>query len=593
MNAYCINCLGDHPPALCPDEVGEHIKQAIWVTQEINLEALAHKRQTPQAMGWRARLTREDQDPGARAEPVSNTALLEQLSHRFTLRHARAIEERHGGALARARKQRRLRPEVSQRVDELLGQAEAVLGTSARDRMERARRFLEAAVDLDPLDPRIHLRLGFVLARDGRRAQAAEAFHQAAAVLPEGIAPGYGGNARLMASRAAFLAEQYKDAWEHATAAEQAISNDGGVHYQKALVASRYPQAGRSVKLCLRRAVDLDPLYFTLAALDVAFDQGTWAAAVKPLLQEVEDESVQGLIERRDICQELFTELDAIAGSPSFAKLPSTIGGAAEAGHDAHAETRSVLSWSRELLGGVTATFTQGPAARSAVEGMLTQAQQRLKHWILAWQKALHAHLQGLAARAVPPEGKPLPRGAGKAIERLTELVTELETFDPGTGRSTDLLELERRVAREAHALAQLAKPKPKPKSKGPSKLSQTMGQVGFYLSVATAVLAALGADLLVLHSASYVDHPFWATFGAAAFTVYLPELVARLTSPKSPEAGFRLHELAFLPAYLLFPVLPAAAVVHAFPSTGMYMLMMGVCALMSILLIVGFTGRR
>jgi len=592
MNAYCLNCLGEHPPALCPDEIGEHISEATRVAQEINLEALAWKRQTPQTMGWRTRLT-DDDDPEAKVGPVSNQALLEQLSHRFTLGHARAIEARHGNVLARTRKQRRLRPDVVSRVDELLGQADAVLGTTARDRTARARRYLDAARDLDDLDPRIHLRLGFILARDGHHAPAAESFQQAAEVLPAGLAPGLAGSMRLLASRACFLGEQYKDAWELASAAEQAIPNDGGVHYQKALVASRYPQASRSVKICLRRALDLDPIYYTLAALDPAFDQTTWAAAVKPLLQEVEDESIQALIERRDSCRDLFGELEGIASSPNFPRLPSSIGGSAELGHDAHAETRSLLSWTRGLLATVEASFDQGPAARSAFEGKIHQAQQRLKHWILAWQAALLAKVRSLAATALPAGDKPLPAGAARHVQRLTELLAELEQLELGVTCSPALLDLERRVAREAHALAQISQPKPKPKKKKSSRLTEALGMVGFYLAVTTAVLAALGADLLVLNSLSFIEHPFWATAGAAAFTVYLPELVARLTRPRSPTASWSLHELAFLPAYLLFPVLPAAGVVHSIPTTGMFMLMMGVCAIMSLMLIVGLTSRR
>jgi len=593
MNAYCLNCLGEHPPTLCPDEIGEHISEATRVAQEINLEALAWKRVTPQAMGWRTRLTDDDDDPEARVSPVSNEVLLNQLSHRFTLGHARAIEARHGNVLVHTRKQRRLRPDVASRVDELLGQADAVLGTTARDRIERARRYLDAARDLDELDPRIHLRLGFVLSRDGRHAPAATSFQQAAEVLPAGLAPGLAGSMQLLASRASFLGQQYKDAWELANAAEQAIPNDGGVHYQKALVASRYAQAGRSVKICLRRALDLDPIYYTLAALDPSFEQATWATAVKPLLQEVEDESIQALIERRDSCHELFSELEGIAASPNFTQLPSSIGGSAEQGHDAHAETRSLLSWTRGLLTTVEASFDQGPAARSTFEGKIHQAQQRLKHWILAWQAALLAKMRGLAAAALPPGDKPLPAGAAQHVQRLTELLAELEQIELGVTRSPALLDLERRVAQEAHALAVLNKPEPKPKKRKKSRLTDTLGKVGFYLAVTTAVLAALGADLLVLNSLTFIEHPFWATAGAAAFTVYLPELVARLTRPRSAEVNFSLHELAFLPAYLLFPVLPAAGVVHSIPTAGMFMLMMGVCAIMSMLLIVGLTGRR
>jgi hypothetical protein len=592
MNAYCLNCLGEHPPALCPDEVGEHLQQAVMVAREINLEALAWKRQTPQATGWRTRLE-GDSDPEARVAPVSNQALLEQLSHRYTLGHAKAVEARYGAALERARKQRRLRPEASARVDELIGQADAVLGTTARDRAARARRYLESARELDDLDPRVHLRLGFVLAQGGRHGPAAASFQQVADALPDGLARGLAGSARLLASRASFLAGEQKDGWEHALAAEQAIPNDGGVHYQKALVASRYPQAGRSVKISLRRAIDLDPLYYTLAALDPAFDQDTWASAVKPLLQELEDESVQGLIEQRDACRALYRELEDIAASPSFPRLPASTGGAAEAGHDAHAETRSLLTWTKGLLASVEASFEQGPAARSALDGQLHQSQQRSKHWILAWQRALLEQVQDLARSAVPSDGKPLPRGGARHVQRLTELLAELDQVELGVTESPALLDLEKQVAREAHALDVLRKPRRKRQPAQKGRLAAALGSMGFYLSVATAVLAALGADLLVLRSPSFVEHPFWSTFGAAAFTVYLPELVARLTRPRKPGDSWRMHELAFLPAYLLFPVLPAAAVVHAFPSPGMFMLMMGVCALMSLLLIVGISGRR
>lgn len=592
MNAYCLNCLGEHPPALCPDEIGEHLSQATWVAQEINLEALSWKRQTPQAEGWRTRLA-DDNDPEARTKPVSNGALIDQLSHRFTLTHALAIEARHAAVLERARKQRRLRPEVASRVDELIGQADAVLGTNARDRTARARRFLEAASDLDTQDPRVHLRLGFVLARDGRHELAVSAFQQVADVLPAGAAPGLAGSARLLASRASSLADHYKDAWELALAAEQAIPNDGGVHYQKALVASRYAQANRSVKICLRRAIDLDPLYFTLAALDPAFEQTTWAAAVQPLLQEMEDESVQALIERRDACQDLFRELDDITATPGFDKLPASTGGATEAGHNAQAETHSLLGWTRSQLASVETSFEQGPASRSGADGRLHQAQQRLKHWIVTWQRALLEHIKAQAARATPSDDKALPPSAARHIQRLTELQAQLEQIELGVTRSDALLDLARQVARETHALDQLRKPKAPPKPKAPSRLMATLGQVGFYLAVTAAVLAALGADLLVLNSHSFLDHPFWATAGSAAFTVYLPELVARLTRPRTAGASWRLHELAFLPAYLLFPVLPAAWVVHAFPTVGMFLLMMGVCALMSLLLIVGVTGRR
>ena len=592
MNAYCLNCLGEHPPAQCPDEIGEHLAQATRVAQEINLEALAWKRQSPEAAGWRTRL-QEDDDPGARVSPVDNAALLEQLSHRFTLNHALAVEARAAGALERTRKKRRLRPELAARVDELISQADAVLGTTARDRTARARRYLEAACELDELDPRPHLRLGFVLARDGRHEPAVAAFQQVADVLPDGVAPGLAGSARLLASRASSLAEHFKDAWELAVAAEQAIPNDGGVHYQKALVASRYPQANRSVKICLRRAVDLDPLYYTLAALDSAFDQGTWAAAVRPLLQELEDEGIQSLIERRDACRELFQELEDITAAPGFDRLPASTGGSAEAGHDAQAETRSLLGWTGNLMASVEASFDQGPGSRAAVEGKLHQAQQRLKHWILAWQRALLEQAQNRATGAAPGGDKPLPPGGARHAQRLLELLPQLEELELGVGRSQALVDLARQVAREAHALDQLRKPKPKPKPKPRSGFQQALGSMGYYLAVATALLAALGGDLLVLHSPSFIEHPYWATAGSAAFTVYLPELVARLTRPRAPGASWRLQELAFLPAYLLFPVLPAAWVVHAFPTAGMYMLMMGVCALMSMLLIVGMSSRR
>jgi tetratricopeptide (TPR) repeat protein len=592
MNAYCLNCLGEHPPALCPDEVGEHLGQATLVSQEINLEALAHRRQMPQAMGWRSRLE-SDNDPQARVAPVSNAALLEQLSHRFTISHALAIEGLRGGVLERARKQRRLRADVADRVTELIGQADAVLGTSARDRAARARRYLEAARDLDELDPRVHLRLGFVLARAGQHAQAAENFQQVADVLPQGIAPTLAGSAQLLAARAHFLAGQHKLAWELAGLAEQALPNDGGVHYQKALIASRYPQANRSVKICLRRAVDLDPLYYTLAALDPAFEPDIWAEAVKPLLQEVEDGAIQGLIEQRDACRELFRELEDIAASPRFPQLPAATGGSTEAGHDAHAETHSLLGWVRGLLGAVEVSFDQGPAARTAFDGQLHQAQQRLKHWIQVWQKALLEQVQALAAAALPSDDKGLPKGGARHVQRLTELLANVDQLELGVGRSDALLQLERDVAREAHALDQLRKPKPKPKPKPRSRVMAALGQVGFYLAVAVAVLAALGGDLLALNSPEFTEHPFRTTFACAAFTVYLPELVARLTRPRTPGQSWRLHELAFLPAYLLFPVLPAAAVVQAFPTVGMFMLMMAVSALMSLMLIVGFSGRR
>jgi tetratricopeptide (TPR) repeat protein len=592
MNAYCLNCLGEHPPALCPDEIGEHLQQAVMVSREVNLEALAWKRQTPQATGWRTRLE-GDSDPEARVAPVSNQALLEQLSHRYTLGHALAVEASHGGVIERARKQRRLRAEVSGRVDELIGQADAVLGTTARDRTARARRYLESARDLDDLDPRVHLRLGFVQAQAGRHSQAAASFQQVADALPAGLGPSLAGSARLLASRACFLAGEQKAAWEHAVAAEQAIPHDGGVHYQKSLVASRYPQAGRSVKISLRRAIDLDPLYYTLAALDPAYDQDTWASAVRPLLQELEDESVQGLIGQRDSCRELFRELEDVAASPSFTKLPAATGGTAEAGYDAHAETRSLLAWTRGLLASVEPSFEQGPAARSALDGQLHQAQQRCKHWITAWQQALLERMQDLARSALPSDGKPTPAGGARHVQRLTELIGELEQVELGVTKSPTLLDLERQVAREAHALELLRKPRREKRPRPRSRWMDTLGSMGFYLSVTTAVLAALGADLLVLHSPSFAEHPFWATAGAASFTVYLPELVARLTRPGEPGSRWRMHELAFLPAYLLFPVLPAAGVVHAFPSVGMFLLMMGVCALMSLLLIVGFSARR
>jgi tetratricopeptide (TPR) repeat protein len=592
MNATCLNCLGEHPPALCPNEVGEHIGQATWVSREINLEALTWKRQTPQAMGWRTRLELDD-DPQARAAPVSNDALLQQLSHRFTIHHALAVEAREGGVLERARKQRRLRAEVADRVTELIGQADAVLGTTARDRAARARRYLEAARDLDDLDPRVHLRLGFVLAQAGQHARAAEVFQQVADVLPQGMAPTSAGSAQLLAARAWFLAGQHKQAWEMAGLAEQALPNDGGVHYQKALIASRYAQANRSVKICLRRAVDLDPLYYTLAALDPAFEQAVWAEAVQPLLREVEDESIRTLIEQRDACRELFRELEDIVASPAFPQLPSSTGGSMEAGHDAHAETRSLLGWARGLLGSVEASFGQGPASRSALDGQLHQAQQRLKHWIQAWQRALMDKLQALAASAVPSDNKGLPPGAARHIQRITELMAGAEQLELGVGRSEALLQLERDVAREAHALDQLRKPKPTAKPKARSRVMAALGQVGFYLAVSVAVLAALGGDLLALHSPSFADHPFKTTAACAAFTVYLPEIVARLTRPRTPGQSWKLHELAFLPAYLLFPVLPAAAVVQAFPTAGMFMLMMAVSALMSLMLIVGMSAKR
>jgi tetratricopeptide (TPR) repeat protein len=592
MNAYCMNCLAEHPPALCPDEPGKHLKQAFSVAREIGLEALAWKRQTPRAMGWRARLEGDD-DPGARLEPVSNADLLEQLSHRFSPAHALSIEQRSGGVLERARKQRRLRADVLSRVDELLGQADAVMITTAQDRAARALRYLRAAVDLDDLDHRTHMRIGFVQAQAGRHQGAAEAFERAAGVLPEGTARPLQGNALLMASRARFLASQQKEAWELSSQVEQLLPNDGGVHYQKALVASRYPQANRSVKLSLRRAIDLDPVYFTLAALDPSFDDTTWAQAVKPLLQELEDESVRNLISQRDECTALFRELEDIAASPRFSQLSAASGGV-EAGHDPHAETRSLLSWTRGLLNGVEASFTQGPGARSALDGKLHQAQQRLKHWIQVWQRALLEHLQALATGALPGDGQAPPKGGARHLQRLAELMAEVEGLEPAIGKSADLLSLERAVAREAYALELLRRPAAKPKRKPRNRFLAAMGHVGFYLAVAVAILAALGGDLLLLHSPNFIDHPFATTFGCATFTVYLPELVARLTRPREQGgASWRLHDLAFLPAYLLFPVLPAAGVVKAFPTSGMFMLMMAVCALMSLMLIVGVSGRR
>ncbi len=592
MNAYCLNCLGEHPPAMCPEETSEHLKQAAQVAQEINLEALAWKRQAPDAQGWRTRL-KSDDDPGAPSVPVSHGALLEQLSQRFTLRHARAVEARHAGALAVARKKRRLRPEVKERVDELIGQADATLGTSARDRVTRSMRFLESARDLDDLDPRVHLRLGFVCARDGQYGRATEAFERAAEVLPQGTSRGLAGSAKLLASRASFLGKRYKDAWELAVAAEQSIPHDGGLFYQKALVASHYPQANRSVRISLRRAVEMDPVYFALAALDPAFDPTTWKEVIWPLLREIEDESVQNLLEHRDHCRELFLELEDIAECPAFSKLPSSVGGNAEMGHDAQRETRSLLSWTRSLLASVESTFDLGPAARAACEGTLNQSQQQLRHWILAWQKALLAHVQDQAAGAIPGDDKPMPKGSGPHVQRLTEAVSEIEQLEMGLTRSKELLDLARRVTRETDALARLRSPPKKRKAKRASRWVELAGKVGFYLAVAASILAALGADLLVLHSPSFDQHPFWTTAACAAFTVYLPELVARLARPRAPGASWRLHELAFLPAYLLFPVLPAAWVVRVFPSIAMFMLMMGVCAIMSLLLIVGIGGRR
>ncbi len=548
-------------------------------------------------MSWRARLSNADDYPGARQDhsPVSNGALLKQLKHRFTASHARAIESKHAALLERGRKQRRLRPDARERLEELVSQADAVLGTSAQDRAARARRYLEAAMELDRLDPRAHLRLGFVLSQEGRYGPAAESFQRAGESLPDGLAPMLRGSAALLASRAWARAEQFKEAWEQANTAEQILPNDGGVHYQKALVASRYTQAERSVKIQLRRAIDLDPLYFTLAALEPDFEDTTWATAVKPLLQEIEDQSIQALVEQRDSCTSLYRELEDIAASPRFSQLSPAIGGGMEAGHDPHAETRSLLGWARGLISAVEASFRQGPASRSAYDGKLHQAQQRLKQWIVIWQKAMMDSIQDLATKALPgADDKALPKGAARHIQRLTELLAEAEQLESGAGKSAEVLRLERAIAREVHAIDVLRAPKPKAKPKRRGRILMALGSMGHYLAVMVAVLAALGADLLVLHSSSFADHPFLATAGCAALTVYLPELVARLTRPRSEgDGGWRMHELAFLPAYMLFPVLPAAGVVLAFPTAGMFMLMMAVCALMSLLLIVGLTGRR
>ncbi len=592
MNSYCMNCLGEHPPALCPQKVKEPLADAAWVTREINLQALAYKRDTPNTMTWRQRF--EDDDPEATPPTTSNIALVERLGHRFALPHAVALEAKLGNVLERARKQRKLGATAAARVDELIGQSDAVLTSSARDRISRARRFLEAARELDPLDPRIGTRLGFTLAEDGRRVQAAEVFAEVASTLPQGLAPALRGSALLLASRAYFLANQQKQAWEKANEAERFLPNDGAVHYQKALVATRYSQADRSVKLCLRRAIDLDPAYFTLAALDPTFDTPTWNQVVRPLLQELEDLGVQGLLEQREQGRELFRELEDLTASPGFPMLPSTTGGGPDSDRDGPGETRALLGQMRELFDAVDSSLEKGPARRVALEGQLHAAQQSGKSWILAWQRALLEHVKQQIGGALPGEGETLPPGAGKPLERLVTLAEVAQELEDGVGNTQAILNLEESVARELRSLELLRQPEPRARPQRTPTWRSTMGRVVFYLAVMLSVLAAFGADLLVLHSQSFAEHPFWATLGAAALTAYLPELVARLTRPSEGTAGsWGLHDLAFLPAYLVFPILPAAGVVHAIPTQGMFMLMMAVSALMSLLLIIGLTGRR
>ena len=358
-------------------------------------------------------------------------------------------------------------------------------------------------------------------------------------------------------------------------------------------MAARYPQADRSVKLCLRRAIDLDPAYFTLAALEPAFDNATWGQVIRPLLREIEDQGVQALLDKREAGRELFRELEDISASPGFSKLPYDVGGAPGTTRDAQGETRALLVQLRELFSEVDAALEKGPAHRSALEGQLHAGQQRCKHWILAWQRALVERIHQQIQAALPAEGEKFPKGSAKPLQRLAELVDHAEALETGVGHSPSILEIERSVARETRTLELLRAPKPRPPRAAKPAWRRVGGQVVFYVAVMVAVLAALGADLLVLHSQSFIDHPFLSTLGCAALTAYLPELVARLTRPREGGgAAWRLHELAFLPAYMVFPVLPAAGVVYAFPTATMFMLMMGVSALMSLLLIVGLTGR-
>lgn len=585
-----MNCLGEHPPGRCPEPWGEHLAQAGWVAQEIGLSTLAWRRDQPQVRGWRQRL--EGAPPDEDVPALDNAALVEQLSFRFTLGHAIAYEQRLAGQLEHHRQQRRLRPETAQRVDELLSQADAVLGTTVSDRVVRARRYLDAARELDSLDPRVLLRQGFVQAQAGRPADAAQAFQQAAGVLPSGALPPLSGSALLLASRARFLADQQREAWDLCTQAEALLPNDGGVHYQKALVASRYPQADRSLKLCLRRAIELDPLYYVLAALDPAFDAATWSQAVLPLLQEMDDQGVQALLQARDACREQHHEIEDIAASPAFSQLPPETGGPSERGRDAQAETSGLLTRTRALLGGVEGAVERGPATRCAHEAALHDAQTQIRHWTVAWQRALADRVRQLAQQAMSADGGVSSPAATRALQRLDALLAELGAWHEGPGQSQAILELERQAAREAGLLQDLRRPRQEPTRDGPG-WRRALRSVGFYLAVMLAVLVALAVDLLAQRSPSYTLHPFWVGAGCAALTVYLPELAARSARPRGSGTGLSLHELAFLPAYLVFPVLPAAALIHAFPTAGMFLLMMAVSALMSLLLILGMSARK
>ncbi len=591
MNAFCMNCQGEHPPACCPEQPGEHLADAVWVTEEIGLEALTFRRSTPKAPGWR-----QPGDAAGRAaapdKPLSHETLLEQLNHRFSLAHAVAQEGKQARVLTDQRSQRRLHKDTARRVDHFLAQADAVLTTKARGRLGKAERTLLLARDLDELDPRIHMRLGFVLAMMGRTVEAAASFERVGSVLPAGQPAALRASALLLASRAAFLAGDHKAAWEYGGQSESTRANDAGVHYQKALVASRYAQADRSVKLCLRRAVELDPTYFTLAALDPGLDDATWNQAVQPLLQEVDDGWSQGLLEQKEASATLARELAELVDSPAFQELtlPADLGAGED--HDSHAAVRAALSRARNLAASLDLVLQRGPAAQLRLDAQLHRAAGDLKHWIQVLQKALLQRIQQSARKALPAQGARPARRTGPHVQRLVELLAEAEQLEAGVGQSRSIAAMERMVAKEVHAIEVLSAPEPRRgqhrAGRGPTG---TMGRVGFYLAVMTAVAAALGADLLALRHPSFALHPFWVSLGCAALTVYLPELVARLASRGSQ--GLRLHELAFLPAYMIFPVLPAGLLVNSFPTPGMFLLMMAVCALMSLMFIVGASSRR
>ncbi len=586
MNAYCVNCKGEHQPASCPQKPSPQLERAWALADKSNLAALVkrHQRQTaPSAEPHLEGKLRGQADPRSLRMGPEASAMVHGLGHRFTLAHEQAL----GRALGAAQPKRNVEGRASHKrreQRELVENADKLLQTTLTDRLARAEVFLRRAVRVNPLEYHAHARLGHVLQQQRRWHEAAEEFEQAAGLVEQDEARVYQGSSHLMAARAHFFAGDMARAWTEACAAEVVIPRDGGVHYQKALIASHYPGADRSVGLCLERALELEPTYFSLAALDPCFTQEAWGEVVQPSLARLEQEGVSAVMAKHEKAAGLLADVMQVARAPMFEDLEledaGTLGAAAQS-------KGGVGPWwmrRNELLTVAERSLEQGYAGLTRTDMELAELRRDLGQARKALRSALVRRIQEMAQRAQ----KLVEKGAGDArpLQRMAGVLQQAQAQLEEGAETRQLLQLERQASRD---LGVLEEPRRYPRRR---RVSFGWRHSAVYLALALTSILVLAMDLAALRWQVWNQNPFWITALCAWLTVLIPDAAARVAG-WMVGLGWRgmARDLLLLPALLVFPVLPAALTVSYFHQPAVFVTAMAVCVLMSFTLV--FSAQR